>query len=51
LKQPLKTAFLDKRIAQNLNDEPASLLLEKIQAERTKNTPKTRSPKSSKKNN
>ena len=48
----LKKAFSGQLVPQNPNDEPASLLLEKIQAERAKkNNPKMRSPKSSKKNN
>ena len=44
----LKKAFSGQLVPQNPNDEPASLLLEKIQTERAKNNPKTRSPKSSK---
>jgi len=47
----LKKAFSGQLVPQNPNDEPASLLLEKIQTERANNTPKTRSPKSRKKNN
>ena len=47
----LKKAFSGQLVPQNPNDEPASLLLEKIQGDRAKNNPKTRSPKSSKKNN
>jgi type I restriction enzyme S subunit len=37
----LKKAFSGQLVSQDPNDEPASLLLEKIQAERAKNTPKT----------
>jgi type I restriction enzyme S subunit len=44
----LKKAFSGQLVPQNPNDEPASLLLEKIQGDRAKNNPKTRSPKAKK---
>jgi type I restriction enzyme S subunit len=43
----LKKAFSDQLVPQNPNDEPASLLLEKIQAKLAKNIPK--SPRKSRK--